>query len=68
MQLRIVFFKKSIISDMRHRNTLIFSKVGLVNQSKSCTLFFLQKNDKLYKFATTNSNFEKINSFRHVSS
>ena len=65
MQLRIVFFKKSIISDMRDRKTLIFSKVGLVDQSKSCTLFFYKK---LYKFATTNSNFEKINSFRHVSS
>ena len=26
------------------------------------------KNCKLHKFATTNSNFEKINSFRHESS
>ena len=47
---------------MRDRKTYmysIFSKLGLVDQSKSCTLIFCKKNDKLHKFATNNSNFEK---------
>ena len=50
--------KRTIIS--------IFSKLGLVHQSKPCILVYLQKNGKLHKFATTNSNFEEINSFRHA--
>ena len=37
----------------------IFSKLGLVDQSKSCTLIYWKKNDKLHKFATTNSNLKK---------
>ena len=37
---------------------LIFSKLGLADQSKPCTLIYCQKKDKLHKFATTNSNFE----------
>ena len=40
----------------------IFSKIGLVDRSKPCTQIYLQK------IATTNSNFEKINYFRHASS
>ena len=31
----------------------IFSKIGLVDQSKTCIQIYLQKNRKLYKFATT---------------
>ena len=48
----------------------IFSKIGLVDLSKPCTLIYLQKmaNGKLHKFATTNSNFEKIIFIRHASS
>ena len=30
----------------------IFSKLGLVDQSKQCTQIYLQKNCKLHKFAT----------------
>ena len=37
----------------------IFRQIGLVNQSKPCAQIYLQKNRKLHKFATTNSNFEK---------
>ena len=37
----------------------IFSKRGLVDQSKPCTLIYLPKNDKLHRFSPTNSNFEK---------
>ena len=46
----------------------IFSKIGLVDQSKACTQMYLEKTCKLYKFATTNSNFLKIDSFKHASS
>ena len=46
LQLPIVILKKSIISDMRHLKLTcisIFSKLGLVDQSKPCTLIYLQK-------------------------
>ena len=46
-----MYYKKNDIS--------IFSKVGLVDQTKPCILIYLQKNCKLHKFATTKSNFEK---------
>ena len=47
---------------------LIFSQIELVgqDQSKPYTQIYLQKKCKLPKFATTNSNFENINLFRHV--
>ena len=35
----------------------IFSKLGLVDQSKPCTPIYLQKSRKLHKFTTTNSTF-----------
>ena len=71
LQLRMVFFLNRLFQTcviVKRTCISIFSKLGLVDQSKSCTLIFCQKNDKLHKFATTNSNFEKINSFRHASS
>ena len=46
----------------------IFSKMGLVDQSKPCAQIYSPKNCKLHKFATTNGKFEKIEYFRHVSS
>ena len=46
----------------------IFSKIGLIDQSKPCTQMYLEKTCKLYKFATTNSNFLKIDSSKHASS
>ena len=49
---------------MHHHKTyknIIFCKIGFVDQSKTVyTQIYLQKNRKLHKFATTNSNFEKI--------
>ena len=39
-----------------------------VDHSKTVHTIYLQKNRKWYKFATTNSNFEKkIRKFRHAS-
>ena len=71
LQLRIVFLKNRLFQTcviVKRTCLSIFSNLGLVDQSKSCTLFFWQKNDKLHKFATTNSNFKQINSLRHASS
>ena len=56
---------------MRHRKTYMyvnFCKLGLVDQSKPCTLVYLQKNGKLHKFATTNSNIGKNHYFRYAPS
>ena len=59
---------------MNHRITyvttciLIFNQISLVDQSKQCTHIYWQKNRKLHKFATTNSNFAKFDYFRHESS
>ena len=44
LQLPIVILKKSILLDMHHHETymyLIFSKIGLVDQSKPCTQIYL---------------------------
>ena len=53
----------------------IYSQIVLVDQSKPCTQIargihtnIFAKNRKLHKFATTNSNFAKINYFRYESS
>ena len=46
----------------------IFSKLGLLDQSKTMHTNIFAKNGKLHKFATTNNNFGKINSFGHASS
>ena len=59
LQLPIVFFKKSIILDMHHRIAYNFQRNRVsVDQSKPCTQSYLQKNRKLHKFATCNSNFQ----------
>ena len=55
---------------MHHRKTYMhfnFQQIGLVDRSKTVHTNLFEKNCKLHKFATTNSNFEKINSFRHAS-
>ena len=45
-------FKKSTLSDMRHRKTYmytcmsIFSKIGLIDLSKPCAQIYLPKNSK----------------------
>ena len=46
---------------------IFFSKIGLVDQSKSCTQMYLQE-FKLRKFATTNILEKKEDYFRHASS
>ena len=38
----------------------MFSKPGLVDQTKSCTQMYSQKNRKFPKFTTTNSSFKKL--------
>ena len=46
-----------------------FAKSGwYVDQSKTVHTNLFAKTRKLHKFATTNSNFEKKNFFRHASS
>ena len=70
LQLPNVILRKSIFFDMiiiKRTCISIFSKISLVDQSKPCTQIYLQKNRKLHKIATTNSNFEKINYVRHAS-
>ena len=55
---------------MHHRITSMYIKFQQNRVSRSVKIVrtnILQKNSKLHKFATTNSNFDKINSFRHAS-
>ena len=53
------------INYFRHSSSYItymyidFQQIGLVDQSKPCTQIYMQKNRKLHKSATNNSNFEK---------
>ena len=72
LQLPIVILNKTIISDMRHRKMYMHinfqqNRVS-IDQSKPCVQIYLQKNCKLHAFTTTNSNFEKVDYFRHASS
>ena len=63
LQLRIVSFKKSIISNMRDRITYMYINFLQNRVSRSIKIVhtnFLQKNDKLHKFATTNSNYQLL--------
>ena len=54
---------------MRHRETYMYINFWQTRVSRSISqLIYLQKNGKLHKFATTNSNFENIDYFRHASS
>ena len=64
LQLPIVLLKKNyyfrhVSSCNVHACISIFSKFELVDQSKS-SIYIFANNRKLHKFATTNSNFEKI--------
>ena len=64
-------FKKSIISDMHHRKTymyIYFQKNRVSRSVKSVHTIFLLQKRKLHEFATTSSNFAKIDYFRHESS
>ena len=45
-----------------------FEQTRVGRSVKTVHTNLLAKNGKLHKFATTNSNFEKINFFRHASS
>ena len=71
LQLLLVNSKKSIISDMRHRKTYMYVNF---QQNRVCRLVkpvrtnIFAKNCKLHTFAIINSNFVKINFFRHASS
>ena len=69
LQLRIVILKKIIVSDMHHRITYMYINFQQNRSSRSVkavhTIIFAN-NRKLHKFATTNSNFEKINYFRQA--
>ena len=56
---------------MHHRNTYMhinFQQNRVSRSVKTVHTNLFAKNCKLHKFATTNGNFEKINSFRHASS
>ena len=71
LQFPIPFFVKSIILDMHHRITYMYinfqqNRVCRSVITVSTNLF--AKHRKLHKFATTNRHFQKIESFRHVSS
>ena len=69
VQLPITFFEKSTISDMHHRKTYmhINFQQNRVNRSiKTVHTNLFAQYRKLHKFATTNSNFEKNQSFTHI--
>ena len=71
LYLPIVILKKSIFLDMHHRITSMYIKFqqNRVSRSvKTVHTHILANDRKLHKFATTNSNFEKLISFRHASS
>ena len=64
-------FVKSITLDMRHHKTYMyinFQQNRVCRSVKTVHTNIFAKNGKLHKFATNNSNFEKIGSFKHASS
>ena len=69
-----IIFVKSIISDMHHRKTYMYINFqqNWVSRSVSTvrTNVFAKnhKMHKMHKFTTTNSDFEKIDYFKHASS
>ena len=71
LQLPIVFFKESIMSDMHRGKAYMYINFqqNRVNRSviTAHTNLFAKKNRKLHKFATTNSNFKKIHPCKHAS-
>ena len=65
------FEKKSIISDMHHRVMymyIYFQQIRVSGSVKTVLTNIFANKRKLHKFATTNSNLEIINYFRHASS
>ena len=70
LQLPIVILKNSTLLDMHHRITSMYIKFqqNRVSRSvKTVLTSIFAKIRKLHKFATTNSNFEKMDYFKHVS-
>ena len=70
-QLPIQFFVKSITSDMHHRITYMYINIQqnwVSRLVKTVRTNIFANNCNLHTFATTNSNFEKLISFRHASS
>ena len=70
-QLPIAIFKKSILLDLHYHKTYMYINVPQHRVSrlvKTVHTNLFAKNYKLHKFATTNSNFEKIDYLRHASS
>ena len=64
-------FKKSILSNMHHRKTYMhidFQQNRVRRSVKTVHTNLFAKNCKLHQFATTNSNFEKIDYLRHAAS
>ena len=71
LQLQIINLKKSIMSNMHHCITYMYINFqpNRVSRSvKAVHAYLFANNSKLHKFATTNSNFENIDYFRHASS
>ena len=70
LQLPILFFVKSNSSDMHHHKTYMhinFQQNQVCRSVKTVHTNLFAKKCKLHKFATTNSNFEKIAYLRHAS-
>ena len=68
LQLPIVIFKRSIILNMHHRITCMytnFQQNRLSRPVKTVHANLFAKTRKLDKFATINNNLIKINYFRH---
>ena len=69
LQLQIRISKKSNLSDMHHRKTYMhinFQQNRVRRSVKTVHTNLFAKNYKLHKFATTNSNFEKIDYLSHA--
>ena len=65
------FFFKLTLTDMHHLKTYMyinFQQNQISTSVKTVHTNLVAKNCKLHKFATTNSNFEKIDYLRHASS
>ena len=65
----IIFLFKSITSDMHHHKTYVninFQQNRVCRSVKTVHTNLFPRNCKLHKFATNNSNFEKIGYFRHA--
>ena len=66
-----ITLQRPTLSDMYHRKTYMhinFQRNRVSRSMKTVRTNLFAKKCKFHKFATTNSNFEKINSLRHASS